>query len=140
MTFVGTVSNADSELTPREHETLTLEVYSRLYERFGALSDVILGKLAEASVAQLSDIVRMLGDVDSVQQIASHLGWELTRGGEGNFPMDTEVEGRTHTEDKEQRIETRLSSLQGAQQARESSVKSNFRPQPFVEESEFVCI
>jgi hypothetical protein len=149
MTLVGTVSNVTAsihepfgatELTARDHDALTLEVYSKLYDRFGALSDFILGKLAEASATQLSDMIRMLGDVDSMQQIASHFGWEITRGGEGNFPMADGIVERAHSVDEEQRFETRLASLQSAQQARESNVQSNRRPQPFVEESEFVCI
>jgi hypothetical protein len=64
-----------------------LNLHSQLLEKFGALNDVLLWKLAKATSEQITDASRCVSQVSSLEALASCVGWNLSHGGEGNYPM-----------------------------------------------------
>jgi hypothetical protein len=104
-----------SDCETQNQRDLVLEVYRQLFERFGALPDLVLIQLASTGVEQLTELRRTLPVLSSLDGVASKAGWVVPQGGEGNYPMDADYEARLLSCDEQHLVEERLASLRQLQ-------------------------
>jgi hypothetical protein len=69
---------------------LALNLHAQLVEKFGVLNDALLWKLAQASSEQLTDASRSISQVSSLGEFVSCVRWNISQGGEGNYPMEND--------------------------------------------------